>query len=103
MIAETSITALQSVSLKEQKTLADKIFAVVVLARRAGVVDMSMREIQRDMELVEGKRIDLSTISARVNGLVAAKRLHRQHDAPRACSFSGRLIFPLCVANDGDI
>ena len=59
---------------------------------------MSMQEIQAPLERAVARRVDMSTISARVNELVAAKRVVRDIDHPRACSVSGAMICPLSVA-----
>ena len=54
---------------------------------------MSLKEIQSIYNRYY-KDIDLSTVSARVNGLVAAKRLERLEET-RKCSISRISIHPL--------
>lgn len=78
------------------KTEADKIHDICVAAQRHGARDLSGREIQRQYEMLYGKRIDSGTVSARVNALITAGRLKRSSVA-RACSVSGRDIYPVLV------
>ena len=78
------------------KTSADKVFDICLAAQRNGIDDLSGREIQARYELLHGKRIDSGTVSARVNALVAAKRLERLTFS-RACSVTGRDIYPVRV------
>ncbi len=102
-IADTSRRSLGAVGLRGRKTLADKIHGVVQAAQRNGARDMSMREIQRTLaerEVDANGRplwVDVSSISGRVNELVAAQRLLRDRAHPRPCLVSGRMIEPLSV------
>lgn len=96
-IADTSRDALQAMSISSLKRMGDRIHAVVAAACRAGALDVSMREIQQLLSRSTGEHIDMSSISARVNALVAAKRLVRHKSRPRACSITGKDIAPLSL------
>lgn len=97
-IADTSRTAYAQISPRGRVTTTSQIEAIVTAACRSGSKGMSMQEIQEPLEQALGRRVDLSTISARVNELVAAKRLVRDTEYTRACSKSGAMIHPLRVA-----
>lgn len=71
----TSAIALHALGNRARKTLADDIVTVVTTLQRRGQPDVSRREIQFQYEASIGKRIEMSTVSARVNDLVAAARL----------------------------
>ena len=94
-VVDTSRQAHDRISLRSRKSLGDQIEGVVSRACRSGRRDMSMREVQVDLERLLERRVDVSTISARVNELVAAKRLVRDQEHTRACSISGQQIHPL--------
>lgn len=79
-----------------QKQLQDKILDICITAKRNGRADLSGKEIQERYELVHGKRIDASSVSARVNGLIAAGRLVRL-ERSRPCRVTGRDIHPVRV------
>ena len=93
---DTSAQALDAIGLRAMAGQRRKIFDVVVAAQRSGAVDLSLREIQQRFELREGKRIDVSTVSARVNNLVAAGWLHRRSDI-RPCRVTGHGVHPVYV------
>jgi hypothetical protein len=93
-IAPASRQALASISLPARKTRADLIDDVVADAMRSGCSDVSMREVQARLMTTYDLRLDLSTISGRVNELVAAGRLIRSQ-ATRPCSVTGQSIHAL--------
>lgn len=93
-IAPASRQALAQISLPTRKTKADLIDDVVADAMRAGCQDVSMREVQARLMAAHGLRLDLSTISARVNELVAAGRLLR-NATTRPCTVTGAGIHGL--------
>ena len=93
-IAPASREALASISLPTRKTKADLIDEAVADAMRAGCQDVSMREVQARLMAAHGLRLDLSTISGRVNELVAAGRLLRSKTT-RPCSVTGQGIHAL--------
>lgn len=95
-IAETSRESLAGLSLPGQKTQADDVFLVVQLACRAGVKDLSLREIKQAYMRRFERDIDVSTVSARVNNLVTAQRLMRSTQS-RPCSLSGKSVLPVSV------
>lgn len=103
-VAATSAQALDALGLPGQQNLMDKIESVVLGAQRAGARDLSMKEIQRGLELryVNEKTgeplfVEMSTISGRVNCLEAAGRLMRNRAEPRPCSITGQNIAPVSV------
>lgn len=93
-IAPASRQALASISLPARKTKADLIDDVVADAMRAGCPNVSMREVQARLLAAHGLRLDLSTISGRVNELVAAGRLLRSKTT-RPCTVTGQGIHAL--------
>jgi hypothetical protein len=93
---DTSAQALNNIGLRQLKGELDKIHDIVLAAARHGVEDMSGREIQQRYELIYGKRIDSGTVSARCNGLIAARRLQRCTFA-RPCMVTGNDIHPVKV------
>ena len=93
-IAPASRQALASISLPARKTKADLIDDVVADAMRAGCPNVSMREVQTRLLASHGLRLDLSTISGRVNELVAAGRLLRSKTT-RPCTVTGQGIHAL--------
>ena len=68
------------------------IVRVMRQAHAAGVIDLSGRELQQLFEQAYGRRIDASTIAARVNSMVAAGVLQRC--AVRMCTVTGVKISP---------
>lgn len=92
---DTSAQALDAVGLRAMAGQRRKIFDIVVAAQRRGGRDMSMREIQRVYEANECRRIDIGTVSARVNNLIAAGWLHRSVDISRPCSITGITVHPV--------
>jgi hypothetical protein len=93
-IAPASREALASISLPHRKTKGDLIDDVVADAMRSGCRDVSMREVQARLMAAHGLRLDLSTISGRVNELVAAGRLLRSKTT-RPCTVTGQGIHAL--------
>lgn len=92
----TSAQALAAVGVSNLKHEQDKIHDICVAAQRNGVSDLSGKEIQARYELQYGKRIDASSVAARVNALVTAERLERVV-MTRACKVTGRDIHPVRV------
>lgn len=98
----TSAQALHAVGLTSLKHLQDKIVDICVAAQRNGAQDLSGREIQQlyeqrySAEQGRAVRIEMSSVSSRVNALVSAGRLQRL-DIPRACSVTGSSILPVRV------
>lgn len=95
-VSSTSRDALQSFGLSGQKTQADAIFVVVQQACRSGIKDMSLQEIKQAYRRLYEREIDVSSVSARVNNLVAAQRLVRDTDT-RPCAVSGKGVHPVSV------
>lgn len=94
--SDTSALALGRIGLPTLKTENDKIADICLAAQRNGCDDLSGKEIQARYELLYGKRIDASAVSARVNALVTAHRLERS-TITRACSITGQDIHPVRV------
>lgn len=92
--ADTSAKALDAMGLRAMAGQRRKIFDIVVGAQRNGAKDLSLREIQARFEQREGQRIDVSTVSARVNNLVAAGWLQRRADI-RPCTVTGMGVHPV--------
>lgn len=95
-VADTSAQALDAMGLRAMAGQRRRVFDIVVIAQRGGARDLSLREIQARYERVHGQRIDVGTVSARVNNLVAAGWLHRRGDI-RACGITGREVHPVFV------
>ena len=91
---QSSAQSLAAVGTPAFMQLQDKIKDICIAAQLHGKADLSMREIQHQYELVHGKRIEMSTVSSRVNSLVSAGRLVRL-SVPRPCAITGRNILPL--------
>jgi hypothetical protein len=90
---ETSIAAYRNIPVKTLKTQSDRICEIVTNYCNLWGGNLSLKEIQN----IYGRNyhdIELSTVSARVNGLVAAKRLERL-ESTRKCSISRIHIHPL--------
>jgi hypothetical protein len=98
-VADTSIAAYRSMPVKQLATQADRICNLVKNYCGMGGDNLSLKEI-KDMYnkafCLTRPDIELSTISARVNALVAAKRLERL-ETTRKCSISGVSIHPVRV------
>jgi hypothetical protein len=97
MTTASSIQAHRQISARRKKSKADLIESVVVVAMRSGAADLSMREIQAGLETRYDLRLDLSTISARVNELVSAGRLLRDKTITRPCRVTRVGIHPVCA------
>lgn len=94
---DTSREALTGMSLPHRKLLLDEVATAIEQLMRAGQKDVSMREIQRHLEVHMGRRIDVSSISGRVNELEAANRVHRDRERTRPCSITGKGVHPLTI------
>lgn len=90
----TSAQALQQLGLPALTGQRRQIFDIVVGAQRNGIADLSLQEIRQRFEALHNTRIDLSTISARVNNLCVAGWLVRL-PASRACTVTGREVHPV--------
>lgn len=55
------------------------------------------REIQHYYNTHNGKFVEASSLSPRINSLIAAGRLHRLSTA-RACTVTGKNVLPVCLA-----
>jgi hypothetical protein len=97
-VQDTSITAYRSMPVKRLATQADRIELIVEQWCLAWGMEegLSLKEIKALHQRRHGD-IELSTVSARVNSLVAAKRLERL-ETTRKCSISGIHIHPVRVA-----
>ncbi len=93
-MVNTSASSLQALGVHGQKTHMDLVETVVRQACKRGAKDISMREIQQALERDHGVRLDMSSISGRVHGLVTAKRIVRGEEE-RKCTVTGRDIKPL--------
>lgn len=91
---DTQSASLQAVGLKKLARQQQEILDVVVACCESLTGDMSLVEIQDAYERINGRRIDVSRVSARVSNLVAAGRLGRREDT-RPCSKTGRPIHPV--------
>jgi len=89
-VSDTSIAAYRALPVKQLATQADRIHEI---ADDLHGFTLSLKEIQRIYRARHGD-IELSTISARVNALVAAKRLERL-ETTRKCTISGVSIHPV--------
>jgi hypothetical protein len=97
-VASTSRESISEFSGRDRKHQIDVIFDVVAAACRNGAQDISLQEIAYTYELVHGKRIDVGTVSGRVNALVTAKRLVRLPCSERRCTRSNKMVHPVTVA-----
>ena len=95
MATQSSIEAHRKMSNGRRKSKSDLIESVVVVAMRTGAADLSMREIQAGLQSRFDMRLDLSTISARVNELVTAGRLLRDKTYTRPCLVTGVGVHPV--------
>ena len=97
----TRSQSLQALGNTKQMQIQTKILDICIASQKHGAADLSGREIQRAYEshfsMVEGRtvRLDASTISSRINSLVAAGRLQRMPCRP--CAVTGRNISPVRV------
>jgi hypothetical protein len=102
-IQDTSIAAYRAMPVKQLATQADRIERIV--QKWCSPSDptwkthygLSLKEIKSIYQQWHGD-IELSTVSDRVNALVAAKRLERL-ETTRKCSISGINIHPVRVSN----
>ena len=92
----TSAQSLARIGTQGFTQLLDKIHDICVAAALHGARDLSGKEIQQKYELQYG-RIEMSTVSSRVNSLVAAGRLVRSA-VHRPCCVTGRNIYPVAPA-----
>lgn len=90
---QTSAQAHDAFGAHRAKKIKAEILDIVIAAARHGVDDLSGREIQQRYELQHGKRIEASTISSRVNDLIASGLLERA--GARPCKVTGNNIAPV--------
>ncbi len=88
---EASFLALANMGLLGLKKGADDVYLVVALSCRAGVADLTRREIRELAEKRFERRIDDSWISARVNELVTAQRVI-ERPVNRVCTVTGNSV-----------
>lgn len=93
---EASFLALANMGLLGLKKGADDVYLVIALACRAGVADLTRREIRELAEKRFERRIDDSWISARVNELVTAQRV-LERPVNRVCTVTGNSVGALYV------
>jgi hypothetical protein len=93
---DAQYAALQRMGLIGLKSRADDIFLIVATACRAGVDDLTGREIQTLYERRYGRRIESGTISARVSELLAARRILRRPQS-RVCTVTREMAAPVYV------
>ena len=93
---DAQFAALQHMGLIGLKSRADDIFLVVATACKAGVEDLTGREIQSLYERRYGRRIESGTISARVSELLAARRILRRPQT-RICTVTREIAAPVYV------
>jgi hypothetical protein len=92
-VQDTSIDAFYSI-VGKSKSQADRLCAIVLSFCAGGSgADLSMQEIKKIHQQLHGD-IELSTVSARINSLITAKRLARR-STTRKCSVTGVLIHPV--------
>lgn len=90
---DTQSASLQAVGLKKLARQQQEILDVVV-ACCDSFGDMSLVEIQDAYERINGRRIDVSRVSARVSNMIAGGRLLRRTET-RPCSKTGRMVHPV--------
>jgi hypothetical protein len=93
---DAQFVALQRMGLIGLKSRADDIFLIIATACRAGVDDLTGREIQALYERRYGRRIESGTISARVSELLAARRILRRPQS-RVCTVTREMAAPVYV------
>lgn len=96
-VQESSIRSYQSLSNRSKQTVADKIYEIVGMWCSVDAGGISMAEIQEEFFNVHNYRVEKSTISPRVNELIAAGRLYR-HPHLRTCSVTGKAIHPITLS-----
>ena len=93
---DAQMAALSAIGLLGMKTRADDVLLVIATACRAGVEDLTGREIQALYERRYGRRIESGTISARVSELLAARRILRRPQT-RICTVTREIAAPVYV------
>jgi len=93
-VTESSILSFHSMPNTQKKSVADLIYSVIEKSR--GQEGLSMAEIQNSLRAIK-INIEKSTISARINEMVAAGRLYR-YPHLRKCSITGKSIHPVSLA-----
>lgn len=85
-VAMTSVDAHNAIGLRGRKTANDQVFDVVATLCRRGVRDLTNREIGDAFNEAHDRYVSDGWISARVNELLAAKRLVRPEGVTRKSS-----------------
>lgn len=93
---DAQMAALSAIGLLGMKTRADDVLLVIATACRAGVDDLTGREIQTLYERRYGRRIESGTISARVSELLAGRRILRRPQT-RICTVTREVAAPVYV------
>lgn len=93
---DAQMAALSAMGLLGMKTRADDVLLVIATACRAGVDDLTGREIQTLYERRYGRRIESGTISARVSELLTAQRILRRPQT-RICTVTREIAAPVYV------
>jgi hypothetical protein len=88
---DASYLALGQLGLVGLKTSADDVYLVIAAACKAGAADLTRRELQALFEKRFERRMDASSISARVNELVTAQRVLERPDN-RVCTVTGNMV-----------
>ena len=91
---DTQSDSLRAIGLKRLARSQQEILDVVLSSCEPLMGDMSLVEIQDAYERINGRRIDVGRVSARVSNLIAAGRLDRR-EATRPCSKTGRPVHPV--------
>lgn len=99
-VAPKVVTGREAVGWANISKQAKAVYEVVCIAHRAGVADLTGREIRAWWQKVHpGSDIDTSTISPRVNELISSgvlERLPLRHcTAPKSVGGSGKLAGPV--------
>lgn len=97
----TSAEAFGKVGIRRLKWIQDELESICLAAHACGLPDLSLREIQCRYEETHQRRIEMSTVSSRINALVTSTRLVRD-GVCRLCSITGRTISPVRVARASD-
>lgn len=92
--AASSARSLEQAGLRGQQTQREQVLHVVRQAAARGQRNVSGREVQALFQREFGKWVDMSTLSARINNLIASHHLERLTEA-RACGVTGRDILPV--------
>ena len=93
---DTSVSAFYTMPNRAKQGQLNNICAVIMRCAQRYGGDMSLREIAREYEQTHKRTIDVSSVSARVNELIACHRLQRDQGT-RPCCVSGKSIHPVSI------